>query len=112
MATEEKYIKVPISSLLSAMTPRNGKTITVKELLNETKLKEWYTEQYPTDDMGEELDGDKTLLDVFNLMADGYDFYDIIGVCDSIIRERVFTKLANVMKVDYQVIYYLWLQTN
>ena len=36
--------------------------------------------------------------------------YDYIGVMDSIIRERIFEGLAAHKNVEYDVIYYLWLE--
>jgi hypothetical protein len=35
--------------------------------------------------------------------------YDVLGVDDSLVRERVFGKLSEIMNVDYAVIYKKWL---
>ena len=107
-----KYIMIPIEPLLSNLTMDNGKLITVRETMGNINLKEWYHNQYPTDDMWKGSDDKKSLLDVFTLMTEGHDFYNIIGVCDSLIREHVFEKMADVMCVDYSLIYNLWLQSN
>jgi hypothetical protein len=37
------------------------------------------------------------------------DVYKYIGIADSIIRERIFEKLANEMGIDYNEIYNQWL---
>ncbi len=51
-------------------------------------------------------------LDLFNGMLEGKDIYDMLNVSDSLIRERVFERLAYLMGIDYQIIYYLWLNEN
>lgn len=78
-------------------------------LANE-KVKDWYCATYPTDDMGEEIDGSITFEDVFDCLDNHCDIYDCLGVYDSIIRERVFEKLAEIMDVDYDYIYDQWLE--
>jgi hypothetical protein len=42
------------------------------------------------------------------LIVDG-DIYQYIGVSDSIVRERLFEKLAETLNVGYDYIYNLWL---
>lgn len=74
------------------------------------KIRDWYMEAYPTDDMGQDIDPDITFEMVYAGMKLGSDFYSLIGdAADSIIRERCFKKLAEVTNQDYDVIYRLWL---
>jgi len=71
-------------------------------------VKSWYLETYPGDSVAEGIDEDVTFYDcAVTLIREG-DIYDILGVGDSIIREKVFEKLADILGVDYNSVYYLW----
>ena len=74
------------------------------------KVKDWYVKEYPTDDMGEDIDPEVSFMDVFHALDNYEDIYDVLGVGDSIIRERVFTELADRMDVDYDYIFDQWLK--
>lgn len=71
-------------------------------------IREWYLSEYPDDDLGEEIE-DETFAMLYHTLRGGYDVYDVIGVGDSVIRERLFSKLAELGKVDYDIIYDMWL---
>lgn len=73
------------------------------------KVKEWYHKEYPDDDIWEEIDSDITFFDVYSTLRGKHDVYDVLGVGDSVVRERVFDKLSEIGKVDYDVIYNMWL---
>lgn len=73
------------------------------------KIKEWYTKEYASDDLGEELKDNITFMDLFEALDRHKDIYELIGVSDSIVRERLFEKLAIIMEVDYDYIYEQWL---
>lgn len=75
-----------------------------------TKIKEWYMTEYPDDELGEEMNKDVTFYDLFVVLDTYKSVYDTLNVWDSIIRERVFSKLAEVMNVDYDYIYEQWLR--
>ena len=75
-----------------------------------TKIKEWYMTEYPDDELGVEMNKDITFYDLFVVLDTYKSVYDSLGVWDSIIRERVFSKLAEVMNVDYNYIYEQWLK--
>ena len=47
--------------------------------------------------------------DAYRVYGEGYDVYNILGVGDSMIRERVFEELSKILGVDYDVIYQKWL---
>jgi hypothetical protein len=85
----------------------------VREVLAQDKVKDWYCAQYPTDELGEEIREDITFMDVFDCLDRYMDVYDCLGVWDSIVRERVFTKLAEIMEVDsdYDYVYDQWMLT-
>ena len=73
-----------------------------------TKIKEWYIKEYPTDELGVEIDDDVTFEDLFESLDK--NVYETLGVGDTIIRERTFDKLSKVMNVDYDYIYEKWLK--
>ena len=72
-------------------------------------IREYYLEAYPTDELGLELNETPTFPGLLNqLIVDG-DIYRYIGVGDNIVRERLFEKLADELKVSYDYVYNLWL---
>lgn len=76
----------------------------------ETKIKEWYMKEYETDEIGETLNEESTFEDLYEALDNHEDVYDILGGdADSIVRERCFSKLAEIMEVDYNYIYEQWL---
>lgn len=72
-------------------------------------IKEWYLQEFPTDLCGEDLYDDITFYDAIYALDNGEEFYDFMGVGDSVVRERIFTELAFLMSVDYDFIYDKWL---
>lgn len=77
----------------------------------QTKIREWYRYAYPTDDWAiENLNRIATFDDALECLNVGFNFYTFLGVSDSLVRERVFEALANLLGVEYGRIYELWLQ--
>jgi hypothetical protein len=72
-------------------------------------IKEFYLCNYPTDELGNEIHTKATFIGLFEVLDTYKDVYEYIGVHDSIIRERIFEKLANEMGIDYNEIYNQWL---
>jgi hypothetical protein len=72
-------------------------------------IKEFYLSNYPTDELGNEIHTKATFIGLFEVLDTYKDVYNYIGVHDSIIRERIFEKLANEMGIDYTEIYNQWL---
>ena len=77
-------------------------------------VKETYHKIYETDELWEDLSDEPTFEEVLDRMQKGEDFYEIVGDIDSIVRERIFSLLENILqnmgyKVQYDDIYYLWL---
>lgn len=64
---------------------------------------------YPTDELGGEINESATFNGLFEIMDMRQDVYAYMGVHDSIVRERVFEKLSNIMGVDYDYIYDQWM---
>lgn len=79
-------------------------------ITEKTKIKEWYVKEYPTDELGVELNAEITFYDLFVVLDTYKNVYKALNVWDSIVRERVFTKLAEIMNVDYDYIYEQWLK--
>jgi hypothetical protein len=78
-----------------------------------TKVREWYMKNYPTDELGETLYGDVTFNDLFNGLKNYQDVYALLGEeADTIIRERVFEKLSVLLGKDYDYVYDLWLSSS
>ena len=63
---------------------------------------------YSDDELGYELN-DVTFEDVFRTLDNYKSVYKLIGVYDSIVRERIFSMLAVIMDVEYDYIYDQWL---
>ena len=72
-------------------------------------IREYYLETYPTDDLGLDLNLTPTFAGVLNQLIVGGDVYRYIGVGDSIIRERLFERLAQELEVSYDYVYNLWI---
>ncbi len=73
-------------------------------------IREFYLETYPTDDLGLELNPTPTFAGLLNQLIVGGDVYRYIGVGDSLIRERLFERLAEELNVKYDYVYNLWLK--
>lgn len=72
----------------------------------------WYTRAFPTDECGKDINKKATFRSIIETLIGKRDFYDYIGVGDSIIRERCFSKLADITGLDYDYFYYAWLGAN
>lgn len=72
-------------------------------------IKNWYTHYYETDELGQEINSMATFNDLHRALLDGKDVYKVIGVGDSLVRERLFDELAILLGVSYEVVYNMWL---
>jgi hypothetical protein len=71
------------------------------------KIKDWYMTTYSEDPEGSNIDPNASFEEM-----DHYEvrnIYDYLGVYDSIIRERVFEKLASLLNYKYSEIYDIWI---
>jgi hypothetical protein len=79
-----------------------------KELRGKTmNIKKWYLDTY-NDDEGENINENATFeeMDYYEIRH----IYEYLGDgIDSIIRERVFEKLASLLNMKYEEIYDIWL---
>lgn len=76
---------------------------------NYNNIKAFYEKTYATDDLGELIRPEANFDDLYNAIINGYDVYNVLGVDDSVIRERVFDELAYRKDTDYETIYDLWI---
>ena len=74
------------------------------------KIREFYLEAYPTDDLGIGINPTATFAGLLNQLIVGGDVYNYLYVYDSIMRERLFEKLAEELEVSYEYVYKLWLK--
>lgn len=72
-------------------------------------IKKCYLIAFPTDELGWELNERVTFEDLLVALDNAKDVYELLGVEDSIVRERVFGQLSKIMGVDYNFIYNKWL---
>lgn len=75
-----------------------------------TVIKDWYIAEFPNDELGAELLDDFTFEDLFNDLTHNVFDYECCAD-DSLVRERVFEELSNILGVDYDVIYRKWIDT-
>lgn len=80
--------------------------ITELEMLQD--IKSWYMQKFPDDELGAEIHTGVSFQMLYDNLS-STDISNIIGISDSVIRERCFSKLAELMRVNYDVIYDKWL---
>ena len=73
------------------------------------EIKQFYLNNYPTDELGVELNENANFTGLLNELFTDNDVYGYIGVGDSIIRERLFEKLSEILNCSYDYVYNLWL---
>ena len=73
------------------------------------EIRNYYIEKFPHDELGVEINENATWVGLLKTLNTGGQVYDYLGVGDSLIRENCFAQLANLISVDYNEIYYKWL---
>lgn len=68
-------------------------------------IREYYRGKFPTDTLGLEINSNATFKGLFETLDNYGDVYEYIGVSDSLVRERLFERLAGIMDVEYKYIY-------
>ena len=100
-------------SILSEKKPSkivwDTKKISAAKRIN---VRKWYMKTYPSDELGDEINQKLTLWDFYNALSQNRDIYKVIGVGDSVVRERIFEKLSKVLGVAYDTIYNMWESVN
>lgn len=77
-------------------------------------IHDWYVANFPDDRMGQRIDPAVTFSQVMTyIITDENSYSDevyiILGVSDSVIRERVFQELSDRTGISYAIIYNEWL---
>ena len=72
-------------------------------------IKRFYITEYPTDELGVELNEKSNFIGLLDTINNGENVYDYIGIGDSIIRERLFERLAGQLEKPYKYIYEKWM---
>ena len=75
-------------------------------------IKNWYLKTYPTDNLGKEINDNVSFWSLYTFMSQRYNVYSVLGVSDSIVRERVFEKLSEILGIKYDYIYKMWLKSS
>ena len=75
-------------------------------------MKEFYLENYPTDELGVEIKEGTNFYGLLDCIWYGGDIYEYIGVGDSLVRQRLFEELAKRLQRTYDEIYLLWLKNS
>jgi hypothetical protein len=77
-----------------------------------TNIREYYTENFPTDELGLEINENATFEGLSTVLDNYGDVYEYIGVGDSMIRERLFWALSQLTSTPYNEIYTQWLMAD
>mgnify|MGYP003652403687 CR=1 FL=1 len=86
---------------------------TIPQAYNKTTLlRKYYIQSYPSDKLGEDINKDITFVNLFECLDNYQDVYSLINVYDSLVRERLFDKLADIIGVDYKYVYNQWIQSS
>ena len=72
-------------------------------------VREWYGREFPTDDIIRYMDDKSTFRDVLSALCNKKDVYSVIGVGDSVVRERIFSEIAKKSGIKYEFLYGMWL---
>jgi hypothetical protein len=75
----------------------------------QSEIKTWYLTTYSDDKQGVNIKWTITFEQAYNCLKSKEDFYEFIGITDSVIRERIFEKIAELYEIDYSVVYNQWL---
>jgi hypothetical protein len=75
-------------------------------------IKNYYTLNFPTDELGQEINEEATFEGLFDELDNYRDVYTYIGVQDSLVRERLFSRLSEIVGMNYEYIYEQWLRAN
>ena len=73
------------------------------------KIRQFYLNEFPADELGQDINPNATMFGLIEVMSGGRDIYEYLAVDDSLIRERVFEQLADMLYCDYEDIYGMWM---
>lgn len=81
----------------------------MERLYEDMLIKNWYTKTFPQDELGQRINPDVTFEDLFVALDNYQNVYKILGVGDSVVRERCFHELSKRTGNSYDTIYNQWL---
>lgn len=84
---------------------------TYKNTMLQQQIKAFYIACFNDEEGGQELKA-VTFGELLQALENGVDVYSFTGACDSIVRERLFILLANILDKKYSYIYDLWLHNS
>jgi hypothetical protein len=73
-------------------------------------IKEYYLKNFSTDELGLEINENSTFAGILHKLLIDQCPYEYIGVSDSLVRERVFERLAEEIEMPYDFVYKLWIK--
>lgn len=79
------------------------------EVRDNAHVRDWYMKAFPDDVLGSRITPDLTFDAALAAVPRGSDFYDALGVGDSVVRERVFEEIAGRNGLSYDDVYSSWL---
>lgn len=82
----------------------------IRDLDDYNNIKEYYLNAFPTDDLGAEINDTATFTELKLVLLNYMDVYDYLGVHDSLIRERVFERLADLYGLTYAQVCSDWIE--
>jgi hypothetical protein len=74
-------------------------------------IKEFYLENYPSDEVGNEINENASFVGLLWMLHSKRDVYPFLGITDSVVRERVFEELSKQLRLSYTTIYEMWLKS-
>lgn len=81
----------------------------------DTNVKDWYSKKFRSDELKDDIRADVTFKDINDALGVEPDIYKYIfgdpTKGDSIVRERIFSALSDILGVDYEEVYDRWLDT-
>lgn len=75
------------------------------------RVKDWYIQAFPNDQLGEEINNEVTFKQLYEMLLVGEEIYNHTAN-DSVVRKRIFKKLAEVYNTTLETIYDHWYNTN
>lgn len=72
-------------------------------------IKDFYLSNYPSDELGTEINKDANFFGLYNELVNGGQVYEYLHVYDSLVRERLFQEMARLLHKPYSYIYNLWI---
>ena len=84
------------------------------EVTGRTLVRDWYHTEFPDDPIWGDLNPNATFMGLYRFLNERKDVYTCLFFNpmdgDSLVRERCFGKLAELMRCDYDYVYEQWLR--